>query len=290
MAFTAAHPVAVVPLSRWGLPLSALVVGSMSPDFEYFIRFQPIGVLGHTLPGVFVFCLPVGLAVLWAWHRLLKHALLPLLPAGAQRRLAPLCGPFAFGPARRFGAIALSLVLAALTHIAWDAFTHPNRWGVRRFPILEVEICRTPFLPLTGFRILQYGSTLAGIGLLAFWFVRWYRRAPADGGAAAAWSPAARARIVVALLALPLVPALVHGYLMTRPIVGLICMPPFLGRTVVVAMSVFAIEIVLFGLWWRVARRPIPVAIAAGADGPRTQPAAWRANAADEGTRAESKP
>jgi hypothetical protein len=260
MAFTAAHPVAVVPLARWGLPLSALVVGSMSPDFEYFIRFEPIGTVGHSLPGIALFCVPVGLVVLWAWHAMLKGALLNLLPSGLQRKLAPLCGPFSFRPARRFAAILFALVLAALTHIGWDAFTHPNRWGVRRFPILEVELCRTPLFPLTGFRILQYGSTLAGMGLLAFWLARWYRRTAmppaADAAPLPVWSAATRGRIVATLLVAPLIPALVHGYLMTRPIVGMICMPPFLGRTVVVALSAFAIEIALFGLWWRFGRQP----------------------------------
>jgi hypothetical protein len=271
MAFTAAHPVAVVPLKKWGLPLSALVVGSMSPDFEYFIRFQPIGVLGHTLAGIPLFCLPVGLAVLWMWHRWVKGALIHLLPGEAQRRLTPLCGAFSFGPPRRFGAIVLAMTTAALTHLGWDAFTHPNRWGVRRFPILEVEICHTPFLPLTGFRILQYGSTLVGMGLLAYWFVRWYRRAGAakNGWVAPLWTVAARAWTLAALLVVPLIPALIHGYLMTRPFVGLICMPPFIGRTVVVALSVFVLEVIVFSVGWRLARRVPSAEAVVGAALPR---------------------
>ena len=45
-----AHPVAVLPLTKRGLVLSALV-GSMALDFEYFLRFSTRYSHGHTLPG-----------------------------------------------------------------------------------------------------------------------------------------------------------------------------------------------------------------------------------------------
>src|SRR5581483_12465816 len=48
--FTLAHPAAVLPLRRRGLVFSALVVGSMAPDFEYFFGLKrPIS---HTMPGI----------------------------------------------------------------------------------------------------------------------------------------------------------------------------------------------------------------------------------------------
>ena len=48
MPFTPAHPAIVVPLVRWKprvFVLSALIVGSMSPDFEYFV--QPTASADH---------------------------------------------------------------------------------------------------------------------------------------------------------------------------------------------------------------------------------------------------
>ncbi len=36
MPWTVSHPAAAAPFARWGLVLSALVVGSMAPDFVYF--------------------------------------------------------------------------------------------------------------------------------------------------------------------------------------------------------------------------------------------------------------
>src|SRR5215467_12574272 len=38
--FTFSHPAAVLPLARRGLVFSALVVGSMAPDFPYFVQMS----------------------------------------------------------------------------------------------------------------------------------------------------------------------------------------------------------------------------------------------------------
>jgi hypothetical protein len=65
MPFTLSHPAAAIPFLRTRLVPSALVIGCMVPDFEYFLRFAPEGGFGHSLPGVFVFDLPVAFIALW---------------------------------------------------------------------------------------------------------------------------------------------------------------------------------------------------------------------------------
>src|ERR1043166_4543968 len=100
MPMTFAHPVAVLPLAKRGLVFSALVIGSMSPDFEYFLRLHTRENFGHTLPGLFLFSVPAGFVVLWIYHALLKMPLLSLLPESHQRRLLPLAqAEFRYGPA-----------------------------------------------------------------------------------------------------------------------------------------------------------------------------------------------
>jgi hypothetical protein len=37
---TLAHPVAVLPLRRFGLPMAAMVIGSMVPDVPLFLRWS----------------------------------------------------------------------------------------------------------------------------------------------------------------------------------------------------------------------------------------------------------
>lgn len=66
----------------------------------------------------------------------------------------------------------------ALTHIAWDAFTHDDRWGVR-----QVEWLQTAHGPLPGYAWAQYASGLLGLGVLVIAISRWWARTPpmADG-------------------------------------------------------------------------------------------------------------
>ena len=178
MPFTFAHPAAAVPLARRGLVLSALVVGSMAPDFVHFLTLSARNNFGHTLPGVFLFCIPTGLAVLWLFHAFVKRPALALFPASQQARLMPLADGFHFGPMRRLIFIILSLIIGAFTHIAWDSLTHSHGWLVDHWAILKSPITAPNDKPVEVFKILQHGSTLIGMALLVCWYARWLRRAP----------------------------------------------------------------------------------------------------------------
>jgi hypothetical protein len=174
MPWTISHPAAAVPFARRGLALSALVVGSMAPDFVYFLPLPFNRAFSHSLPGLGLLVLPLSLVSLWLFHRVLKWPLLALLPIHQQERLLPHAGEFAFGPARRFALIVASVLVGALTHLVWDGFTHASDWGVRLLPILE-----TPwFGSLPIYRALQHGSTIGGALALAYGYARWFRRAP----------------------------------------------------------------------------------------------------------------
>jgi hypothetical protein len=62
MPFTFAHPVVVLPLGKiWGklFSLTGLVLGSMAPDFIYFIHFRPDSGYGHCIQGFFLLNLPL---------------------------------------------------------------------------------------------------------------------------------------------------------------------------------------------------------------------------------------
>ena len=85
MPFTLAHAAAALPFRRTRLILSAVVVGTFAPDFEYFLRLVPGGHFGHTLPGVFVLDLPLSLVVLWLFHTYMREPIMTLLPEPIQR-------------------------------------------------------------------------------------------------------------------------------------------------------------------------------------------------------------
>src|SRR6185437_5307110 len=122
MPFTLSHPAAVIPIRKFGV-LSALVIGSMMPDTLYFMPF--VGAhdwYGHTLPGIFFYCLPAGLAFLWLFHAFLKGPLISLFPEVEQRKLQAASAGFRFFPMRRLVALAFSILLGAASHVTWDAF------------------------------------------------------------------------------------------------------------------------------------------------------------------------
>jgi len=173
--FTLAHAAAALPFRRWRLLISALVIGTLAPDFEYLLSLSPRGRFGHTLIGSVVLTLPLALLVLWIFHAFVKVPAAMLLPEAIQRRLQDHLGVFRFGGAARFLRIIASILLGVATHLLWDSFTHSTMWPYRHWSIL-----RKPFtLPILGqlplYKILQHGSTIGGLGILSVWLVHWYR-------------------------------------------------------------------------------------------------------------------
>lgn len=178
MAFTLAHPAAAIPLARRGLVMSALIVGSMAPDFAYYLHLSAGRRFGHSLPGMFLFSLPMGLVVLWVFQVILKRPLLLLLPVSHQQRLAACAGEFPFGPFPRFVLIVLSLMAGIVTHVVWDAVTHVYGWTGRGLDAMGFSLADTPLGPLRLCDSLHFGSTLVAMLLLCWWYARWYAAAP----------------------------------------------------------------------------------------------------------------
>jgi len=173
MPITPAHPALAIHFRKIGLPLSALVIGSMIPDFEFFIRFSPSRFIGHSFAGVFLFCLPVGLATLWLFHRVVKEPAIALLPHAWGKKLHSERAYFTFRPTARFLRILLALFIGTLTHLGWDAFTHPGSSVVRLFPLLSKPIFYFMEKPVPCYFFLQYLSSALAILLLIVWVRKW---------------------------------------------------------------------------------------------------------------------
>lgn len=170
MPFTVSHIAAVLPLrSRFLLP-SALVVGSTVPDVPLFVPISDRPTT-HSPLGLVTWDVGLGLLALLAFHLLLKRPLLALGPRFLRERLEPVVN----GPTRRRLLLAAvpSLLVGALTHVGWDAFTHFTGPGVRAFPELTTVVHGLPV-----YRWAQYGSGVFGGLVLAVWTLWWLRRAP----------------------------------------------------------------------------------------------------------------
>ena len=68
--------------------------------------------------------------------------------------------------------------MGALTHVVWDAFTHSGRWGVQLFPGLA-ETVHVGGVSIRGFKLLQYGSSVVFLPMMAVLLVMVLRRWPA---------------------------------------------------------------------------------------------------------------
>jgi hypothetical protein len=227
--------------------LSALVVGSLAPDFRYFLYLAPRSHLGHSFKGIFIFCLPVGLAVLWIFQQVMKVPLISLAPESHQQRLAALATPFRWGGAGRFALIVGSLLLGAILHLAWDAFTHDRGLVVRNVPDMRVPLEEFgTHRPL--YNVLQHGSSLLGLALLAFWYWRWFKRTPPQPVPVyLQMSTRAKGWIVGLTLAVATCISAIYAYFASYHLSSL---KLFTGIFVVMFMSLVFVATVGYGVWW----------------------------------------
>lgn len=180
MPFTLSHPAAVLPLRRYGV-FSALFFGSMSPDYLYFIPGQTYASFGHTIHGLYLFCLPATMVALWTFHRLMKRPLSELLPEGIAARLRPAIHPFDFGiwplDVTRLAAVIVSILGGAVTHIVWDSATHINGFVADAIPALMSPLFSDSRGTVLRIQLAQEASTVLGAAILIVAFRRWLRDA-----------------------------------------------------------------------------------------------------------------
>jgi hypothetical protein len=178
MPFTAAHPAAVLPFvaarRQLHLDTTCLVIGSMAPDFEYFVRGRLRSTISHTLAGLFAWDLPTTLLLCFAFHAVVKWPLLLTLPDRVARLVAPAWArpPVSrWTPAAIVSLIASSLIGAA-SHLVWDSFTHRAGYAVHRVAVLGAIVELPVFGRLPVYRLLQHVSTFFGLLLIAIYLAR----------------------------------------------------------------------------------------------------------------------
>ena len=252
MPFTLAHPAAILPLPRllrkWSVP-SALVIGSMSPDFAFFLPLGVTRLQSHSLAGIFWFCLPVGLASYLTFHLLLKRPLLSLPPGWISRRLSHIVGTSRL-PNVSWLAVAASLMVGTLTHLAWDSFTHPGAPGVEAIPFLRMEVFTIDTYHAYVYKLLQYFSSGFGLLILAIWSYLWLRKAPVGQSPAAPMTDAARLRSVAAILSLPCLSGLVTAAFYFPNPFTVRGVELLLGMGAISVFSALGLALILFGAWW----------------------------------------
>ncbi len=180
MPYTLSHPLAVIPFRRCCpeyLNFSALVIGSMAPDFGYFVDQFYVAKYAHTLPGTVVVCLPASPVLLGAFY-LLRRPLCFILPQPHRAALTPLASAKITFSFRALAIACVSILIGALTHIFWDSFTHDYGWPVQHFAILRTFLFQVLGNVVFTYSLLQLLSTLIGGGALIVYYLLWLRRQP----------------------------------------------------------------------------------------------------------------
>ena len=165
MPFTFSHPAIVLPLtylSRKWYSLTGLVIGSLTPDFEYFLRMKVQSNYSHTLSGAFWFDLPLGILLAFIFHDIVRNKLFDNLPTFLNSRLLAF-KDFNWNKyfKKNWFVVVVSIIIGTLSHIFWDSFTHDSGFFVQTIPSLKSKI-NVLGIQLPVFKILQHGSTIIG--------------------------------------------------------------------------------------------------------------------------------
>ena len=172
MPFTPAHAVVSLPFVKRMRAFSVfgLIIGSMAPDFEYFLRLKPASMGGHTIMGMFFLNLPLCIVLGILYMNVLEDGLIQLLPDFLAKKWPR------FGRNVRTYALAEWLnfifwtLTGMLTHIGWDAFTHNTGMAVGFIPLLThtVEVVGR-HIPI--YKMIQHTSTLVGLAGIFFYIM-----------------------------------------------------------------------------------------------------------------------
>lgn len=165
MPFTFSHPAIILPFKyfprKW-FSMTALIIGSLTPDFEYFIRMKVQSIYSHTLCGVLWFDLPLALLLAFIFHNIVRNDLVFNLPNIVQSRFYSFTE---FNWNRYFKEnwiiAIISALIGILSHLFWDAFTHEHGYFVNQISELKntLNIAENK-IPV--WKILQHMSTLFG--------------------------------------------------------------------------------------------------------------------------------
>ncbi len=154
MPFTLAHPALVLPLRDRGLPMAALVAGSIVPDSPQILGFSHVRDLSHSLLGVVTIDLALAMIALVLWYALYRRPLADVALDPWRDRL-PDQAPMTV---RGWALSVPAVVIGSLTHVAWDAFTHDDGWFVEHLSAL-----RAAAGGVAVYDLLQWVSSVAGL-------------------------------------------------------------------------------------------------------------------------------
>lgn len=172
MPFTFSHPAAVLPFNYIGkkyFSITALIVGSMVPDFEYFIRMKDVSYYSHTWKGAVWLDVPVGIAICFLVHNVVRDLMIQNLPFVLYKRFAV---HLQFNWNAHFRQswliVTCSVFIGALSHLIWDRFTHRSYYLISHLPGFFEKHAFLMHHSTFVYRLFQTAYSLSGLGILLY--------------------------------------------------------------------------------------------------------------------------
>jgi hypothetical protein len=255
MPLTIAHPAAAIPLQKalkqYGI-LSALIIGSLVPDYAYFPYMPVDRIQSHSFLGMFWFCLPVGLITYYVFHGFMKKPLTSLLPAGLAGRFEPHTkSDSKVSKGLTFFAVCLSLWLGTATHLLWDSFTHEDGIAVSSIPFLQAQLFSIGSYDVIVYKILQHVSSIGGALLLAYWGFRWLQQSRSINtkgvktNALPLWQ---RTLWISAIISIAVIVSIVSGYQAASGKRGILAIQTFEQNMLITGFTSVGILIIIYCL------------------------------------------
>ncbi|MCV2484109.1 DUF4184 family protein [Flavobacterium sp. SH_e] len=175
MPFTFSHPAIILPLkylSKSWFSTTALIIGSLTPDFEYFLRMKVKSDYSHTFAGIFWFDLPLALLLTFIFHNIIRNLLFRNLPSFIQNRVL-IFTDFNWNLyfKKKWFIVLISLIIGIVSHLFWDAFTHNHGYFVNEIAILRNTISVFGIeIPI--WKIAQHSSTFIGSIIIIIAFLK----------------------------------------------------------------------------------------------------------------------
>ncbi len=165
MPFTFSHPALILPITKTNTRFSttAIIIGSIVPDFEFFFQMREVPNIGHHILGFFVFDIPLAIIFCYLFHNVLRDPLIENLPTYFQKKCAKI---YSFDwnayASKNFFLFLSSLILGILSHLLIDEFTHHDGQLVVLLPILKTNIYLAS-KPFQVFYLLQIILSVFGL-------------------------------------------------------------------------------------------------------------------------------
>ncbi len=140
MPFTFSHPAVILPLtkSKYKLSFTALVAGSIVPDYEFFFQMKEVENIGHHILGFFILDIPLAYLFCYLFHHVLRNYTILNLPTFFKKKCINIIHfNWSHFAKENKTIVFISIIIGIISHLFLDAFTHHDGFFVIHFSALQ---------------------------------------------------------------------------------------------------------------------------------------------------------